>query len=167
MSDYRRVYIERGMYFFTLVTYQRRPHFANPNNVNLLRDSIRHVRSKRPFDLFAIVILPDHLHCIWQFSDADVDYSIRWQMIKTRFTRMSELPKPVWQPRYWEHAIRDDDDLRRHLDYIHYNPVKHGYAKAPGDWRWSSFSKFVRQGWYVPDWGGVVDVKAILDLNFE
>ncbi|HET6656041.1 MAG TPA: transposase, partial [Gammaproteobacteria bacterium] len=84
-----------------------------------------------------------------------------------RFTRMSKLPKPVWQPRYWEHAIRDDDDLRRHLDYIHYNPVKHGYAKVPGDWQWSSFAKFVRQGWYVPDWGGTADVHGIANLDFE
>ena len=115
-----------------------------------------------------MVVLPEHLHCIWQLDGADVDYSTRWQMIKARFTRKSTRPpKPTWQPRFWEHAIRDEEDLHRHLDYIHYNSVKHGYAKAPAAWRWSSFGKFVRKGWYPPDWGADADVQSIRGMDFE
>lgn len=168
MSDYRRVYIAGGAYFFTVVAHQRRPIFADVGNVDTLREAIRHVRARRPFDLTAIVVLPDHLHCIWRFGGSDVDFSTRWQMIKARFSRRSaDLVKPVWQPRFWEHAIHDDDDLRQHLDYIHYNPVKHGYAHAPVDWPWSSFGKFVRKGWYERGWGAAGDVRAIRDLNLE
>jgi putative transposase len=168
MSDYRRLYLENGTYFFTVVTHERRRIFTMPENVNLLRECFRHVRKRRSFEVVSVVVLPDHLHCIWRFDGTDADYSTRWQMIKARFTRLSpELPRPIWQPRFWEHMIRDEEDLCRHLDYIHYNPVKHGYAKAPGDWRWSSFSKFVREGWYTDNWGADDDVRSIREMEFE
>lgn len=157
MSDYRRVYHANATYFFTLATHKRRPLFTDAENVNRLRQAFAFVRRKRPFALEAIVVLPDHLHCLWGMP-ADPDFSARWQVIKTHVTRGIGLrgssgDKRVWQPRFWEHLIRDRDDYDRHLDYIHFNPVRHGYVAAPGDWPYSSFTRFVERGWYAPDWG--------------
>ncbi|MDN5865081.1 MAG: hypothetical protein L0I62_07690 [Gammaproteobacteria bacterium] len=115
-----------------------------------------------------MVVLPDHLHCIWQFDGTDVDYSLRWQMIKSRFARMSpRLPKPIWQPRCWEHMIRDEKDLHRHIDYIHNNPVKHGYVASSMTWSWSSFGNFVSKGWYDSDWGAGIEVDTIRKMDLE
>jgi putative transposase len=158
MSKYRRVYYPRSSYFFTLVTYNRRPWLASPERIERLRKAIRFVRDRRPFSLDAIVVLPDHLHCIWTMEN-DADYSTRWQMIKTHFSRFIKLHpddrgrKRVWQPRFWEHLIRDERDYERHLHYIHFNPVKHGYVTRPADWPYSSFERYVRDGWYSRDWG--------------
>lgn len=160
MSNYRRLYAPGGTYFFTVVTAARQPLLAEPRNVDLLRHAFRYVRQRRPFELVAIVVLPDHLHCLWQLPEGGTDYSTRWQMIKTAFTRKwtgvpgNERSKSVWQPRFWEHLIRDEEDLRRHLDYIHFNPVKHGLTANPGEWEASSFQRFVGNGWYPADWGG-------------
>lgn len=159
MSDYRRLYAPGGTYFFTVVTADRQPLFAEQQNIDLLRQSFRYVRQRRPFELVACVVLHDHLHCLWQLPEEDADYSTRWQMIKTAFTRQwsttsgGNRSKPVWQPRFWEHLIRDEEDLRRHLDYIHFNPVKHGLAANPGAWAPSSFRRFVEKGGYETDWG--------------
>ena len=87
MSDYRRVYIPGGTYFFTLVTYRRQPIFADGGRVEQLRQSFREVKAKRPFDLLAVVVLPDHLHCLWCLPEGDADFSTRWQMVKTSFSR--------------------------------------------------------------------------------
>jgi putative transposase len=144
MADYRRLYIPGGSYFFTVVTYERRSLFASEQQVKELRQAFRYVRARRPFTMVAAVVLPDHVHCLWQLPDGDSDFSTRWQMIKTEFSRRLSVPvrtsgaKMIWQPRFWEHAIRDDEDFRRHLDYIHYNPVKHGLASAPVAWPHSS-----------------------------
>jgi putative transposase len=114
------------------------------------------------------VVLPDHLHCIWMLPDGDSDFSVRWRLVKSAFTRakpMSEAKavsdsrfrkkeRGFWQRRFWEHMIRDEEDLNRHRDYIHYNPVKHGLAATPNEWTHSSFKMFVRQGLYPSDWGG-------------
>lgn len=171
MSDYQRVYESGASYFFTVVTHQRRPIFASRSNVERLRDAFQFVRSKRPFTVEAIVVLPDHVHCIWTMSQ-DPDFSLRWQMIKTYFSRFS-MPEPdsrtrkrVWQPRFWEHQIRDHEDYRRHLHYIHFNPVKHGYVPKPADWPYSSFGKFVRLGWYEQDWG-TAQPELIAGMNPE
>jgi putative transposase len=114
----------------------------------------------------AVVVLPDHLHTVWTLPRDDSDYSSRWRAIKSRFTRairkrgVSLIPNAkgeydLWQRRYWEHTIRDMDDLQRHVDYIHYNPVKHGLVKRVADWPFSSFHRYVRLGWISPDWGSV------------
>jgi len=124
MSNYRRNFVPGGKYFFTLVTWERQPFFADEIAVELLRESFRYVRNRRSFELIASVVLPDHLHCIWQLPDTDMDYSTRWQMLKTacsrKFRAAGLLParKKLWQPRYWEHTIRDETDHNRHLDYI-------------------------------------------------
>jgi putative transposase len=168
MADYRRWYIPGGTYFFTLVTYQRRPLFQEAAARALLGDLMRQQTSRMPFQTVAIVLLWDHLHCLWTLPAGDDDYSGRWKDIKATFTRNwlrsggKEQPvscakaargrRGVWQPRFYEHAIRDEQDLENHADYLHFNPVKHGYVKRPWDWQWSSFRRFVQMGQYSGNW---------------
>lgn len=169
MSDYTRARIPGGTYFFTLVTFDRRPILASPLARACLRDALRDTRAQQPFQLDAICLLPDHLHCLWTLPDGDADYSSRWNRIKGLFSKRYLAvnashadPSPsrhrkgeatVWQRRFWEHCIRDADDLRRHLDYLHFNPVKHGHVSRATDWPWSSLARYVRLGWYDPAWG--------------
>jgi len=125
------------------------------------------VRQAHPFQIDGIVILPDHLHTLWTLPEGDDDYSLRWRQIKSAFSRRLDegetvsasrsrkRERGVWQRRFWEHTIRDDEDFARHLDYIHYNPVKHGHVKRVADWPYSSFHRHVQQGIYSLEWGGV------------
>jgi len=164
MSDYRRAYIPGGCFFFTVVTHHRQPLFAEGRNIDRLRDGFRRAMAKHPFRIDAIVILPDHLHSVWRLPEGDADFSLRWRLVKhylaagvpAATNRRGE--KLVWQRRFWEHAIRDEEDWRNHIDYIHYNPVKHGHARRPGDWAWSSFARAERRGWYPPGWGALSPV---------
>ena len=165
---YRRAKTPGATYFFTVVTYRRRPILCEPNHVRLLRDALRSVKRRHPFAIDAFVLLPDHLHCLWTLPAGDCDYSTRWMLIKSYFTRrcapalaskrcaamQRKRLRPVWQQRYWEHQIRDDRDFEHHCDYIHYNPVKHGHVTRAADWPWSSFHRFLRDGTYLPDWAG-------------
>lgn len=159
MSDYRRCYIPGGCYFFTVVTYQRRPLFRDPANIALLREAMRRVKASHPFEVQAMVVLPDHLHSLWRLPEGDADFSTRWREIKNQVSKGIDTPinhrreKQVWQRRFWEHAIRDLNDWRRHVDYIHFNPVKHGLVSAAADWPHSSFARRVAEGWYPPQWG--------------
>jgi len=159
MSDYRRLYAPGGTYFFTVVTHERQRLFVAAHRIKELCQAFRYVKARRPFVVIAAVVLPDHLHCLWQLPDGDCDFSTRWQMIKTEFSRhiptsvKKDGSKTIWQPRFWEHLIRDEEDFRRHFDYIHYNPVKHGLVSAPAAWPYSSFRRFVRMNWYDADWG--------------
>lgn len=136
-----------------------------------LRQAIREVREERPFEAKAWVLLPDHLHCIWELPEGDFDYSVRWALIKKGFTKRMKnrlkTPLPgrsrirhreaaIWQRRFWEHQIRDVTDFRIHCDYIHYNPVKHGLTASPKDWKYSTFQRYVEDGLYPADWGGSV-----------
>lgn len=158
---YRRAFQPGGSFFFTVVTAHRRPVFASATAVDLLRDAFRAVRQQRPFDIDAIVILPDHLHCIWTLPDGDADFMTRWRLIKTWFSKRSDL-KHIWQQRYWEHVLRDARDFARHVEYIHYNPVKHGLVSKVIDWPYSSFHRYVASGWCAADWGGDgVDVAGV------
>ena len=151
---YRRLYRDGGCYFFTLVTKDRQPLFRTPETVDLLRGAFRELRKERPFEIDAAVILPDHLHCIWRLPEGDADYSNRWKSIKRRFTTAyGGKPGEVWQARFWEHLIRDERDWRNHMDYVHYNPVKHGHAASPLEWPYSSFRRCVTRGLYEADWG--------------
>lgn len=159
MSNYHRAFLPGGIYFFTVVTLNRTPIFTNEDRVEILRQAIRKIMAARPFEIDAMVILPEHLHCIWRMPEDDADYSSRWREIKKAASRQistftnTRNERNVWQRRFWEHAIRDEEDWRRHVDYIHYNPVKHGLASRPGEWRWSSFSRAVSKGWYEESWG--------------
>lgn len=167
MSNYRRAR-EGNTYFFTLVTFQRQPILCLDESRQLLREAIAMVRETHPFVVDAWVLLPDHMHCIWRLPEGDTGYSTRWGLIKSAFTKGAKgwLPTPsanasrrkhregtVWQRRFWEHMIRDERDFAAHYDYIHFNPVKHGYAPAPRDWPFSTFHRAVSEGRYSLDWG--------------
>lgn len=176
--QYRRAFIPGGSWFFTVVTDQRRPILTSPAAVDTLREAFRTVRNKRPFRIDAIVVLPDHLHCIWTLPPGDADFATRWRLIKTWFTtrcdptlrvtpnqaRTRKNEQALWQYRYWEHLLRDETDFARHVEYIHYNPVKHGYATIPLEWPFSSFRRDVRAGIYPADWGSG---GAVVDAGIE
>lgn len=137
MATYRRAHVPGGSYFFTVVTYARQPLLADRHNIEALGRAFRRVREERPFVMEAFVLLPDHLHCLWTLPEGDADYSSRWRDIKKYASREFLFPpgfRNAWQRGFWEHVIRDENDWQRHLDYIHFNPVKHGWAKAPRDW---------------------------------
>ena len=158
------------MVFVTLVTYRRQRCFSNEIGRILLRDAITKVRSTRPFRLFATVLMPDHWHAVLELPTTDADYSNRIKRIKQEFTTSwvdNQLPEArvtssqkkrgergIWQPRFWEHTIRDTHDLHRCVDYIHWNPRKHGLVARVRDYPWSSFHRYVAAGDYAIDWGG-------------
>ena len=150
--EYRRVRVGGGCYFFTVVTHRRLPLLRNAAVRRHLGDALRRTAGEYPFRVDGIVLLPDHLHCLWTLPENDSDFPLRWRLIKRR-TTMAAGHGNLWQPRFWEHLIRDDRDFRNHLEYIHYNPVKHGHVGTPKDWPWSSFHRYVREGVYEPDWG--------------
>ena len=172
MSEYKRHYKYGGYYFFTVVTYKRMPIFTNNETVEKLKLAIKKVKSEYPFNLQAIVILPDHLHCLWQLPAQLANFSIRWQLIKRHFSMEFNTEinhrneKNIWQRRFWEHSIRDEEDWQKHWDYIHYNPVKHGYVKSPGEWQYSSFQYWVNKGYYENDWG-MSEPVALRKMEFE
>jgi putative transposase len=169
MPDYRRYFVPGGTFFFTLVTAGRAPLFSVAAARSLLGTKMREERAEMPFETIAAVLLHDHFHTIWTLPGGNSDYPNRWKAIKAKFTaewlslggrewRVSEgyrrqRRRGVWQPRFIEHMIRDENDLLHHADYIHYNPVKHGYVRCPRDWPWSSFHRYVLSGDYLPDWG--------------
>ncbi len=149
---YRRVRQNGGTYFFTVVTNKRKKILCEKSSVDLLRDAFRIVKDKHPFTIDAMVVLPDHLHCMWTLPENDDDYPVRWRLIKSYFTRNGTWDSP-WQNRFWEHVIRDDKDYANHMAYIHINPVKHGHVPAPVEWEHSSFHRYVKMGWFDTDWG--------------
>ncbi len=156
--QYRRAYSRGGCYFFTLVTHQRNPILCDDDSITVLRNAFKNVIQKRPFSIDAIVVLPDHLHCIWTMPKDDHDFPTRWRLIKTWFTKQYVPPRNGdggrnWQNRYWEHLIRNEKDFQHHVDYIHYNPIKHGYVIWASDWPYSSFQQFVNAGLYDKAWG--------------
>jgi putative transposase len=151
-----------------VVTYKRRPILCLEKSGALLREVIVRVRDAHAFSVVAWVLLPDHMHCIWELPNGDTDYSIRLALIKKGFTskakswlntldanlsRKKHREGTVWQRRFWEHMIRDERDFSAHCDYIHYNPVKRGLVDAPKDWPHSTFHRFVKEGLYSEDWG--------------
>ncbi len=165
MSRYRRARIEGGTYFFT-VTLADRSSRLLVDHIDRLRDAYASANTLYPFETVAICILPDHMHAVWTLPENDANFPLRWSLIKSKFSRTlpidtrrtaskaAKSERGIWQRRYWEHAIRDDTDLARHVDYIHFNPVKHGYVASVADWPHSSFSRYVARGQLPPDWGG-------------
>ncbi len=165
--QYRRIYVPGSTYFFTIVTERRRKIFTDDVNVDILRQAFRNTMKKRPFTIDAVVILPDHLHCIWTLPPNDSDFSTRWRLIKTWFTKHSnyknQLPanesrikkreQSIWQHRYWEHLLRNELDFEQHINYIHYNPVKHGYVTNPSDWKHSSLHLYIQLNILPANWG--------------
>lgn len=165
MLNYRRVRVPGGTYFFTVNLQERRRQLL-VDHIGELRAAFRATQAVRPFEIIAIVVLPDHLHCLWRLPLRDADNANRWAQIKADFSRrlpvkecrsasrLARRERGIWQRRYWEYVIRDDDDLVGHVEYIHFNPVKHGHAARPGDWPYSSFGQWVARGNYPVDWAG-------------
>jgi putative transposase len=170
MPDYRRWYVPGGTYFFTLVTYGRRRWLTEERWRKELRAAVDKERRKRPFEVVAWVLLPDHLHTVWTLPAGDDRYSLRWQKIKEEFSkqfleqggqegvrsrsRRRHRERAIWQRRFWEHTVEDEADLEWCVDYLHWNPVKHGLVSRVCDWPWSTFHRFVAAGHYAIDWGG-------------
>ena len=161
MPNYRRFY-DGALWFFTAVTHRRRPLLTSEQGRLFLKNAIQECREQYPFSIEGWVLLPDHIHCIWLLPEKDADYSKRWSIIKRRFTqnfRKEGNPYlPCWQKRFWAHGILDDLDFENHLNYIHYNPVKHGFVKAPIEWPWTSFHRYVESGVYSTNWGEHISI---------
>ncbi|MGY6274343.1 REP-associated tyrosine transposase [Methylomonas sp. MgM2] len=169
MSRYRRSQTAGASYFFTLISYRRQTILCDESVREALRSAIEKVRAKHPFTIDAWVLLPDHLHCIWTLPQGDADFAMRWGIIKRQVSvacrdshRKEALLTPskqkhrestLWQRRYWEHQIRDEGDFTRHMDYIHYNPVKHGHCRRVEEWPYSTFHRYVQLGVYPVNWG--------------
>jgi putative transposase len=164
MVRYRRNVLPGGSYFFTATLADRRSD-ALVRHIDALRDAFRVTRRERPFAIEAVVVLPDHLHAILTLPSGDADFSGRWRRIKGHFSRglidaaVSLKRRPngdlaLWQRRFWEHTIRDESDFSRHVDYIHFNPVKHGLVSYVRDWPHSSFHRYVRECLLPDDWAG-------------
>lgn len=175
MPDYRRANTKGGTYFFTVTTHRRQPILTDEPIRAALRESIGNARKRLPFEIVAWVLLPDHLHCIWTLPDGDADFHKRWGMIKRQASqacgrqynrpewqnasRLGRSETSLWQRRYWEHQIRDETDMAHHVEYIHWNPVKHGLVRQVSDWPYSTFHKYVSQGAYPMDWAGNIGEK--------
>jgi putative transposase len=169
MPRYRRAKVDGSAFFFTVVLADRSSSLL-VDEIDRLRRVYRVVQERRPFQTIAICILPDHIHAIWALPEGDADFSTRWNLIKSGFSRglearprseskVAKREKGIWQRRYWEHAIRDEADLERHINYIHFNPVKHRHVTRVADWPHSSFYRYVERGELDADWGG--DMKNI------
>jgi len=181
MPEYKRIKIAGGTYFFTVNSYKRKPLLTLDIVRQGLRDAVIKTRKELPFKIDAWVLLPDHLHTIWTLPPEDANFAARWAMIKqytSKFCRdlvecndnmgdskvlRNELS--LWQRRFWEHLIRDDDDYKKHFDYVHWNPLKHGYVTRVIDWPYSTFHRFVAQEIYPSDWGEC-DVEIFKGLKF-
>jgi len=185
MPNYRRSKTRGGTYFFTVVTCKRQEILCKPQSRIALRDAIEAVRGLLPFHVDAWVLLPDHLHCIWTLPEGDADFPKRWGMIKSRFTkkvknvgwalptnkkysisRIRHRDANIWQRRFWEHQIRDQEDFNRHCDYIHYNPVKHRLVDDPKKWEFSTIHRFIEKGVYPRHWGGFM-TNDIISMDLE
>ena len=163
MPDYRRNRVPGGTFFFTVNLLDRNSGLL-VTHVDALRDAVRDVRRRSPFHIDAWVVLPDHMHCIWTLPPDDEDYSGRWRAIRKSFSktippterrssvRQQRGERGIWQRRFWEHTVRNDADYANHMDYVHFNPVKHRLVEHAADWPFSSFHRAVAHGLYPVDW---------------
>jgi REP-associated tyrosine transposase len=166
MTDYRRAHIPGATWFFTVNLARRKRNNLLVEKIVDLRAAFQQIRVRHPFHIDAVVILPEHLHCIWTLPPGDANFAARWGLIKGSFSRGVEKnerispsrakrsERGIWQRRFWEHLIRDGEDFNRHVDYIHWNPVKHGWVKRVADWPYSSFHDYLRRGIYPENWAG-------------
>ncbi|MDM8349812.1 transposase [Pseudomonas sp. sp1636] len=166
MPNYRRVWCPGGTFFFTHALRVRHGNDLLTRHIDILRDSVRITRRRHPFEIHGWVVLSDHLHCVIELPAGECNFALRWRLIKLLFSRavpadewrskilLRRRERGIWQRRYWEHRIRDQDDLNRHLDYLHNNPLKHGLVSRVRDWPYSTFHRMVASGIYPPDWAG-------------
>jgi len=162
---YRRSDTAGGTHFFT-VNLAERNSDALVRYIADLREVMNKVKVTHPFTVVAMVVLPEHLHAIWRLPPGDAGYPMRWSLLKAGFSRrldktehrrpsrVAKRERGIWQRRYWEHQIRDAQDLERHVAYVHFNPVKHGWVKRPVDWPHSTLQAYIARGMAAPDWGG-------------
>lgn len=173
MTEYRRFQHAGATWFFTVNLVERHGNRLLTDQIDLLRMAFAHVKARHPYEIDAIVILPEHLHCILTLPAGDSDFSVRWGLIKAYFSRHiakgerisnsreKRGERGLWQRRFWEHLIRDEADYRQHIDYIHWNPVKHGWVQCVKNWPYSSFHGYVRRGLYPENWGGDIDLSKV------
>jgi len=162
--QYRRADTKGGTYFFTVNPAERQLRLL-VDHVAVLRAAVKEVKGRHPFHIDAFVVLPDHLHAIWTLPEGDADFAMRWMLIKAGFSRhiakgerrnasrIGKGERGIWQRRYWEHMIRDAHDYERHVDYVHYNPVKHGHVNRAAEWPHSSIHRYIAAGTLGYDWG--------------
>ena len=173
MTNYRRLNVQGASWFFTVNLAERYGNHLLVDHIDLLRNAFMYIKRKRAFHMDAVVVMPDHLHCIWTLPPGDADFSTRWSLLKSHFSRaidkgesispgrVKRRERGLWQRRFWEHLLRDQADYNNHVDYIHWNPVKHGLVERVADWPHSSFHKFVEQGIYPENWCG----KGVIDID--
>ncbi|HEY8117608.1 MAG TPA: transposase [Methylophilaceae bacterium] len=164
--DYRRTWHQGGTYFFTVNLLQRKNNDLLVRHIESLRQVVMAVRINHPFAIHGWIVLPEHLHCVIELPPDDADFATRWRLIKMGFSKSLSLTerrssvrikrgeRGIWQRRYWEHLIRDESDYRAHMDYLHFNPVKHGLVGKVKDWPYSTFHRLVKQGVYPIEWAG-------------
>lgn len=172
MPQYRRSHSQGATYFFTVVSFNRRKILCDNPVRQATREAVKQVRQILPFDIEAWVTLPDHIHALWTLPDDDHDFGKRWGMIKRHVTQqcpeyraspsiqsssnIKRYESGIWQRRFWEHQIRDDADFAAHMDYLHFNPAKHGLVERIADWPYSTFHRYVDRGIYSKDWAVVL-----------
>ncbi|HSV81170.1 MAG TPA: transposase [Ramlibacter sp.] len=171
MPRYIRADSAGATYFFTVTLNDRRSRWLT-EHIDILRECVALTKTKHPFRIDAMVVLPEHMHALWTLPPGDADFPVRWMLIKRRFTRAllcrrlldpsaaryrAGAERSLWQRRYWEHQVRDDADFGNHVEYIHYNPVKHGLVTRAADWPHSSFHRYVRQGLVGEEWGPALE----------
>ncbi|MAB96796.1 transposase [Pseudomonas sp. J237] len=166
MPNYRRIYVPGATWFFTVNLLHRQDNDLLIQHIGLLRDAVRRVKTLHPFQIDAWVVLPEHIHCVLTLPAGDSNYSLRWRLIKSTFSqslprgesrsnvRILRGERGIWQRRFWERLIRDEKDFREHVDYVHGNPLTHGWVCRVKDWPYSTFHRDVRNGIYPIDWGG-------------
>jgi putative transposase len=166
MPDYRRAWHPGGTYFFTVNLLKRHGNDLLTRHMEVLRDVVHAVRKRHPFRIHGWVVLPDHLHCVIELPADDADFAKRWRLIKAGFSktlprdeqlskvRQARGERGIWQRRFWEHLIRDEADFQAHMDYVHINPVKHGFVERVGNLPYSTFHRMVEAGIYPHDWAG-------------
>ena len=167
MPNYRRAFVPGGCWFFTVNLLNRRASILT-DKIEALRDAMRRTRQRYPIQIDAFVVLPDHLHGVWTLPPGDADFSTRWRLIKSYFAksipktewlspvRQARRERGIWQRRFWEHLIKDENDFEQHVNYCYINPVKHGHVSRVQDWPFSSFHRDVAAGIFPLDWGGDV-----------
>jgi len=165
---YRRARTAGGTYFFTVNLADRHSDILT-RHVDDLRAVIDSVKARHAFSIVAMVVLPEHLHTIWRLPSDDANYPMRWSLIKAGFSRrldktetirpsrLAKRERGIWQRRYWQHQIHDEADLTQHVDYIHFNPVKHGWTERAVDWPHSTRHEYIARGWLSNDWGNYPD----------
>ena len=170
--NYRRYYVPNSIVFITQIVHTRTPIFNDNKDVDLLRETLRNVKELRPFSMLSYVFLPDHFHLLF-LPTGDSNFSQIMHSLKPNFTKAYKKRMNIsgrmkfWQRRFYDHVIRDETDLKHHLDYIHYNPVKHRLVSRPEDWKHSSFLAWKQKGAYPDQWGWDSLPQTIVDMDLE